>query len=569
MKKNLSLIIIILIALIIRIYRAEESFDGFHGHNEAWYTIIADNYTFRTLLYPRSYLGTVDYNVPPLFSYVLFIIFRIFGTSEFTARSVPIFFSIVLIWLVFALGKRIYGVQAALAAALLVAVMPAAVIVGRNVQGDTMYTTLVVAFLYFYMRARESERSFSDIGSQSEMHDAKDEKQGLKTASASQHAALAENRTLYFILAGFMLGAALLTKQPAVLSIGIVIFWELTARRSLRFFNRGFALMCAIALAITMSFYLPHLILHTQEFITTQRGIFIEAKGIGGHTMAGMLSAAVIKELASEVLWGLSPPIAMLALVAIPVSFILPKRDPMPVIALSFFGLFYLFVHKHVYYMLPAAVFATLVTGCLWSGERSTPIRKTILAAVVILTAFVSLLLLCKVKYGRHEFQHFGERLADNGIRNVDVVTSDVILSSYGPLIQYYAPGSRIHAFSRLPLNSDGTAKLSYNSGFVLLFDASYAHNLPENILMASGIDLMGIVLFGYVIHPRSSPHEPFAQTFAPGGFVVKKVGPLTDFGIRRVKTRTSFKFAYLPSNRRLKEVNGVFQIVSMQAMAN
>jgi 4-amino-4-deoxy-L-arabinose transferase-like glycosyltransferase len=568
--KNLALILIIFLAISIRIYRADESFGGFHGFNEAWYTIIAENYTARTLLNPRSYLGTIDYNVPPLFSYASFLIFRIFGISEFTARLVPIFFSIMLIWFVFALANLIYGWRAALAAAMLLAVMPASVIVGRNVQVDSMYTALIVAFIYFYMRARETSPSVPLNEPPCDKLDSKHKYQDQKITSTPQHSSIPGPHPLFFWgLAGFMLGAALLAKQPAALSIGIIITWEIIARRNLRFLNKQFAFMCAIALAIAMSFYLPHLLLHTKPFIAKQIRQFIVTQSGVEHALTTAQYFMVLKELAGEVLWGLSPPITLLAVIALPFSFTRARRDPMPVIALAFFATFFLLFHKHVYYMLPATVFATLIAGSLWRSEHNSFTMNALLAAIVILTTFVSLFLLCKVKYGRNEFQQFGDILAARGIRNVDIITGDTILSSYGPIIQYYAPDAAIHTLNRLSLNADGTAKLSYNSGFILLFDASYKHNFPEHTLIPLTSDVEGIELFGYVIHPNCSEHEPFAQTFTPSHFVIKKIGTLTGFGLRRVATRTSFKFLYLPPNYKLKKTGNVFQIVNAHSTKN
>lgn len=519
MGRRFSIFLIIVIAVGIRAYRADEPFGGFHGFNEAWYAIVAENYAGGSLLYPTSYEGTVDYNVPPLFSWVVYAVYRVAGPGEAQTRAVSIFFSVVLILFVIWLGERMYGGRAGLAAGALVAAMPMSVIVGRNAQVDMMYAALLAGFVYVYALMRD------------------------------------EGRRGLWLVAGFLLGAAVLAKQPAALGVVVVVVWEVLGRRNWRFIDRKFIGMSAVALVMILAFYLPHLIRHSSEIFGAQAG--------GALRLAEVPDAAVAHILLADVWWGFSPVVAVIVLWALPYDILrLRRAGSLPVIGFAVHAIAFVFLHKHTYYAFPAMVFAAVVAGRLWGGERQVKLKGALLAAVVGCALLTSLLLLCRVKYGWHVFHEFGGRLEARDIRGVDVVVDDVLLGSYGSLVRYYAPGSRVFRLGGLPMDETGTADLNYEKGFVVLFDAARPFFIPHGMRMEAGIDIMGVGLFGRDVYTHHAFSQPSPHRLGSSYFVVKRAGPGAGSGIRRVGSREAVKFVYLPPEYRLRMVGGRLKIV-------
>ncbi|MEW6203217.1 MAG: glycosyltransferase family 39 protein, partial [bacterium] len=352
-----ALLLILILAAAIRLYRAGEPFDGFHGFNEAWYSIIAQNFSVKTLLYPTAYTGEVDYNVPPLLSYVLFVVFRTFGASEFMARLVPIFFGILGVYFVFLIGVKLYNERIALASAAMLAFMPVSIIVGRNVQADSLFVGFILAFLYFYLKGRSS------------------------------------SKPAHHIIAGLFLGLAIFSKQPAVLVIVIIFLWEITTARNLRFLNRYFIIMLTAAAAVLLPFYGFHLIVNPAALIDAQHG--------GALRLSELPDVSLLGFLLRESVWAISPPIALIFLISL-IYFIRRANDGdlLLYISIAVYGIFFLFLHKHTYYMLPIAPFAALLAGRLWSGEKYQSGKTVMLTIVCIAAALVSIFLLCGMKFG-------------------------------------------------------------------------------------------------------------------------------------------------------------------------
>jgi 4-amino-4-deoxy-L-arabinose transferase-like glycosyltransferase len=60
---------------------------------------------------------------PPLFDVITFIFFKVFGVSLFSARLVPLMFSILALWAVFELAYSMYGGKTALLSSVLLGIM--------------------------------------------------------------------------------------------------------------------------------------------------------------------------------------------------------------------------------------------------------------------------------------------------------------------------------------------------------------------------------------------------------------------------------------------------------------
>lgn len=105
-----------------------EPYGGFLGFSEAWYTLVARGYEHGSLLSPRVTADRPDYNVPPLFSWLLHAGHRAWGASEASSRMVAMVGALLAIVATARIGGAL--------AALLLATSPAFLLVGRNVQPD-------------------------------------------------------------------------------------------------------------------------------------------------------------------------------------------------------------------------------------------------------------------------------------------------------------------------------------------------------------------------------------------------------------------------------------------------
>jgi 4-amino-4-deoxy-L-arabinose transferase-like glycosyltransferase len=130
---------ILVISIAIRAYRIGEAFGGFHGFNEAFYALNAQGHMNRVL---TLFTSPSDFNNPPLFTFLTIISFKLFGVSEILARIVPILSAILAIIYTYRQGVVLYDQKVSVAAAALLGVNPAHVLLGRNVQVDSLLVFL-------------------------------------------------------------------------------------------------------------------------------------------------------------------------------------------------------------------------------------------------------------------------------------------------------------------------------------------------------------------------------------------------------------------------------------------
>ncbi|MEW5945317.1 MAG: glycosyltransferase family 39 protein [bacterium] len=519
MNRRAAILCIILLALVVRLYRADDPFGGFHGFNEAWYAIIARNYFNGSLLMPTSYLGAVDYNVPPLFTYFLYVFYMFFGESEFTSRLVPALFSALAVYFAYRLCGLLYDARAGIAAALLASVVPVSVIVGRNVQVDMTAAAFILAFLYFYVRDR------------------------------------GRGGTASLLPAGLCLGAAVFTKQPSILALAAVVAWEIAATRGAGFLNRRFLVMIAAAVLVPAPFYGYHLAVHPGEFFKAQTG--------GAASLVEVPGIEAARGLLDEVWWALSPPAAVAALAALASALFRPSRsDLLLMLCIVVFGAFFAFFHKHTYYVLPAALFAVMLCSRLWSGGRAARVRGAALIFAAAASLAVSFSLLAGVKYGWETFARFGAALDSLGASGAVILTDERVKGSFGPLIKYYAPDSETMTFNSLPLDPRGIAAIDYDRGFVLFFDYAFPFAIPEDMKKTIYMDVEGLFLFGFLIHARYRDNRANPHQFAAARLAVKKAAPFHVFGFRRLKSVKIAKFVYLKRPYYIRFVDGGYRVM-------
>lgn len=114
-KGYLPLILILLFAFALRLYRL--------GYQSLWY-----DETVSVLLAKKSLTALTAHTAgdihPPLYYYLLHFWIRLTGSSEFSLAFLSLAFGLLLIPLLFYLGRRLYGVKVGLLGALLLALSP-------------------------------------------------------------------------------------------------------------------------------------------------------------------------------------------------------------------------------------------------------------------------------------------------------------------------------------------------------------------------------------------------------------------------------------------------------------
>lgn len=391
--------LILIFALAIRYHGLDEPFGGYHSFNETWYTMLARNYEQHGLLQPISVYGTPDYNVAPLYSQVLYFVRQAFGESEANYRMVSIAFSLLGVFLTFLIGRRLFSPSAGLIAACFYAFAPVSVVVGRNVQTDSTYLALLLAGLHVYLKARDN------------------------------------NHTGLMALSGLLFGLSFFTKQFAILLLPAVFAWECINHRGVRWLKRGHIWFAACALLIPSPFIIYHLI--------ATRGGFFAAQWEWQAVRFALPGKESIPYLFNELLWGTSPPIALLLVAGIGAAII--KRGAhrhLFLISAVVFVLFFTFWRGHSYYMLSAVPFGALLAGDLLARKLKDGWNMLLVLVVCSLAAVQAVAFLCNVKYARTSFKELSKSL--HGGAGYALILSRGVEGSYRPPAHYYLPHARI-----------------------------------------------------------------------------------------------------------------------------
>ena len=169
------LLIVILIIIVAGAYlRSHDLLQSWVGHHNAWggamYGNIARNFVkygyWTTEFGPVANSGTVSsdkfeyyYHYPSLLVWLISASFHAFGVHEWSARLVPLLFSVSLMALVFVFARRLFTENIALLALLFTAIMPIEGYYGAHVD---IYGSVAVFFsllaVYGYARWLESRR---------------------------------------------------------------------------------------------------------------------------------------------------------------------------------------------------------------------------------------------------------------------------------------------------------------------------------------------------------------------------------------------------------------------------
>lgn len=508
---GLGVAVIAVLALAVRMYRAGDPLGGYHSFNEGWYSYVASSYhSLRSLLFPTTPYGNIDYNVSPMLSYLLYAVKQFAGRSEFWFRMVPIAFSVGTIPLIYALGARWFGRFAGLSAAAFYAFAPVSVLIGRNIQTDAVYVFFMYASLLVYLGASDAGRA---------------------------------GRGRMFA-AGLLFGIAFMTKQFAALLLPAMLLWEIGRRRGLKWFGVGHLLFGAGALVVPGPFFAYHLLNNLSKMAEAQ------------HTLSASQFEAptrgILYYLGTEYFWGLSPFLIIPAAVAV-IYFLVKRNEGASLMMLSaaVFALFFSFWHGHSYYILFLTPACCLLAGGVIGALRAQAAAWVCVTALSVALCLHSFTFLCAVKYGFDEYQTLS-RLVAVAPGSV-IVPMDSLSGSYYPVLRYYNPNVGI--VPEGDLHKTGQKDVSFPPGrtaWLVGFAGEDNDRLPKKKFFVLR-KAYAVVLFG-----RAVMVQPVSEHFFMIEKVVtKKVGGPGEFGIKLLGKEPSLIFSVLSGGEKIPLPDG------------
>jgi Dolichyl-phosphate-mannose-protein mannosyltransferase len=501
-KRRLTAILLLAaLALVLRLWRLGGPVGGFHCFNEGNYLDIARNFSSSPLWRPTPDGHYVFLETPPLFSYVLTVVFLATGVSVAAARLVSVVSSLGLIAATGLLGSALFGAEAGYAAALMLAVSPVAVLTGRNIQTDSMMLCFLLLALLFYWRA---------------------ETRGGRNRVAS----------------GILYGLALFTKLFAAVAGPALVLWEILTKKGLGWLKRADRWRAAaVAIALPGLFYGYHAVrnlAYTWHDVT------------GGAAVATRFPATAQgwSGLGAEAVWALSPVVALVVAVGALSSCRRPSREELFVLLpFACYAIFYLFIHKHSYYVLSLLPFGAILGGRFVASFGRRGLRTALLAGVALTGAFLSAVDLCSMKFGFSEFREMGDFLR---LRPRRLLADKDLLDNAGTVVRFYLPSTPIISLEGLPGGPGGRLTLPAGSAALLYF-------VGPDARPAAGLRLFdrrryALELFGWEIaeaHPN--PH-----LFRQGAYWGRRSGGPLDFGLRELTAYPALAVYTIPAGMTL-----------------
>ena len=471
------LLLILAIALLLRLPGLGTPVGGFHSFNEAHYILVAQNVLRGWILSPSVDQSTVFLETPPLFPYVLALTFATAGVSVLVARLLAVTIGMLLVWVVSLLGRRLFGAEAGLASAALMATAPIAVMVGRNVQTDSMLVLLIVAALVLYHRA------------------------GDESAAATRAR----------LQSGFLFGLALFTKLFAGVALLAVVAWDLIVHGVSRpLSDRRRWMAAALVILPAGVFYGYHA---TRDYRYFVDNVF---RGAAGATTVPSTTSEWIT-LGAEAWWGFSPPVAVLMIAGTLLAVARPRVNLLYLLLpMLSYTLFYLVVHKHSYYLLCLLPFGSLLAAAAVSRIPWRPVRIGIWIFACLYACFLTLVDYGSMKLGFHEFAEASGRLRGGAGMRISV-DADVADNAY-PVARLYLPRAALAlGGAGGQWERDGSSRLSY---------ASSGETATQSKMLFFR-NRHGLQLFGWLIaEDHGNPHF-----FRQGSYYFERTGSLLDFG--------------------------------------
>jgi 4-amino-4-deoxy-L-arabinose transferase-like glycosyltransferase len=395
------LLAVVAFALLLHLPLLFGPVGGYHAYNEGFYANRARIQVTQPIL--ATILKPADLNNMPLFSWLLTIFVWIFGSAEWAIRLLPLGAALASVFLVGLLGEELVSADAAVPAALLLALMPVQLIVGTNVQPDMLMVAFALAGVVLYVRSyRAAAAGASELGPR--------------------------------VASGVMFALGMLAKLNAVLYLASVGIWETARRGSLKWLTRRSAMIWVGTCAA-----LPLLWVLAQT-LAGGGGILQSQGRLAGIGEAPNLAffRFLIGELPSQLGW-----LTTIAVIAGAVRLRSGRRAPlwlagwMAIVA----TLFFFFYHFHTYYLLPLAPAAAVLGAAGLDQILPRPRRRAVLAGLVILTLPLTL------SFYNLKLPHSTVRTASAWMRGrapgggFTVVVPRPVMDNNGETFRYYLPG--------------------------------------------------------------------------------------------------------------------------------
>jgi len=474
------LALIIVTSVLFQLYRIGDAFGGFHGFNESFYASYAKSFLNKPVI--NLLKSSTDFNNPPLFSFFLYLSYRLFGVSEISSRIVPITFSAISIFFTYKIALILYDKKTALLGAAFWAFCPVFIIVGRNVQTESTFIAFMLASLYFYIKSGKKDEW--------------------------------ENR----IMAGVLLGLGLFAKLPSILIIGPIVLWEFIKEKNLKWIKPSFISFVVLPFAIFLPWITYHLIFNP----TLIAGQQMERWGSFRVPNTFFLYHGLLTEL----FYALSPLIFLIFCCGLMV-FILRRgeSDYLLLLLIGVYFLFYLFFHQHSYYFLPALPFASIVAANYISLIKKQSVFVSVVVFSIVTTLFASLLLMASCKYGFDGLKNIANFINNSeSSEKIVVGTSEVLSGSYGPILTYYSPKIELKT-----VKDEVAAKKNGAKYFVDLGGGAGRQHKDETIVFNESRYLL--VFFNRTIY-----FDPISiHCFGQGQYVVERT-TVSGFGLKEIK---------------------------------
>lgn len=473
--------LIVVASFALRWYRIDDALVGYHVTNEGFYTALGRDYLTQSTFAP--FFQPIDQNNPPLYAFVLRLVFGAVGASLAAARAVSVLASTATIVAIFLLGRDLYGKTAGLVAATVFGLAPGSVLVGANAQTEGLMILLrVSAVLAYYRAVRDHEPRLA-------------------------------------LLSGALLGLATLAKLPAVVVLPGLAIWETWGSRGLGWVRRKRVSVFAMAYgAITVPWFLAQT-LTSREWVSSQA------------RLVGILELPTLETLqiwfGSELFWLVSP-VVFIAF-GFAVVLLIARRTTSDILVLALLGVnfaFYLLYSYHTYYLLPAVPMLAISVGALaqWLGfER--PRRAVALVTVLALLLSVSAAVIVGgKKWGGWYAHDVRDLVVQSGYapERIALAVDAEILDSWAPALEEAFPETQIVHYPPLPGEeiADGTP---------ILHLRRYEEPRPANDPAAVPHRRHGPVFFGHTVE---LPATVAVHHFGVVDAKLRKVGPWWWFGV-------------------------------------
>ncbi|MCR4324898.1 MAG: glycosyltransferase family 39 protein [Candidatus Curtissbacteria bacterium] len=163
LSQNYLLIVILVSASIVLSLNINKPFWGHHDWNGAWYSNFARNF-LRYGLIETKFGSVMNTGVvspdgfhffthyPPLLPILLFLSFSTFGIHEWSARLVPLIFTLATIVAIYAIGNIFFNKRIAILAALFSTVMPIVIYFGKMPVQETLVIAPVLLSVIAYFK---------------------------------------------------------------------------------------------------------------------------------------------------------------------------------------------------------------------------------------------------------------------------------------------------------------------------------------------------------------------------------------------------------------------------------